>query len=187
MMNKKLLLLTLILGILNCCNLSEDPIHIDATTPAKPVITISLDPLQVKALSKELTYETGRNILAVRMVRENKPAKTTLSGEYQLKNSILSFTPINQLGEGLEFEVQYYSGNDTVKKRFSTPSSPAPVTSPAEVEEIFPLKDMIPKNILIFHIRFNQQMLDDPQAFMHVKIIDSKGEEKKMAWRHKSH
>ena len=187
MINKKLILLTLISGILTCCNLFEDPIHIDSTTPEKPVITISLDSEQAKALGEELTYETGRNILAVRMVRENKLAKTTLSGEYHLKNSILSFTPMNQLGEGLEFEVQYYMGNDTVKKRFLTPSAPVPVASPPEVEEIFPLTDRIPKNILIFHVRFNQQMLDDPQAFLHVKITDSKGEEKKMAWRHKSH
>ena len=187
MLNKKLFIPIFIIAGLYGCNLSDDLIQINKTIPTKPVITVALDKEQKNALAKELSYETGTKILAVHMIREKQPAKNTLLGKYQMENNLLSFTPQHHLGEGLEFEIQYYSEDDTVKKLFSIPSSPKPNLPPPEVEQIFPLTNKIPANILIFHIRFNQQMQDDFLAFGNVKIIDSKGEEKQMAWRQKSH
>lgn len=187
MWNKKVFIFTIIIGEIFSCHSFDNIIHIDATDPGKPVIAVTLNPDKKNALTNELSYETGRKVLAVHMKRENGITKTTLSGKYQLKNNVLSFTPQQRLGENLEFEIRYYLNNDTIKRNFFTPSSPKPNIPLPEVEKIFPISDEIPANILNFYIRFDQQMQDDIQAFQNVKIVDARGKEKELVWRHKSH
>ncbi|HLG02287.1 MAG TPA: hypothetical protein VI731_01750 [Bacteroidia bacterium] len=166
----------------------KDPIDINFKNPGKPVITVKLPPAFNKLAGKgKITYEEGRKVLAIFVILGGKPAPSGVYGNYTASKSELSFVPESELAPGTGFEAQFYTENDTLKKRFVIPASAAPAIPPAEVVQIYPFANELPANILLFHVEFSQTMLDDINAYQRVKIFDSKGVEKPMVWRQKSY
>lgn len=165
---------------------SQD-VEINLNNPTKPVITVKISANSFSKPAGDISSEEGKKILAVFMVKDNKAAAINLIGNYHIDNTVLRFTPQHNLGYGLEFEVQHYKDKDTLRKRFIIPPSAEPEVPLAEVIKFFPAADKIPANILTFYISFSQSMADDISAHQYIRILNSKGEEKPLAWRQRSY
>lgn len=156
-------------------------IVIDSTKVFLPVIKVKLNSNQKNMLQQKTGGET---ISGLFIVNDNKPSPYSVTVKYWQEADTLYYTPKLKLGNGLEFEIQLYTSHDTLRKRFSTPSVVAGKKS--GVENIYPLTDTVPDNILMFHVRFQTPMVEDPRAFKKIRLVDEKGEEKQKVWREKS-
>lgn len=158
-------------------------IKIENMATMRPTIRVSITDEQAKVVAGEMTK--AADILRLYMIINDTPASVPVSGTYLLNDLELSFTPTYTLGEGKEFEFQYKVGGQLAAKRFSMPSKPRP-GNVASVITAYPMSDTIPYNTLFFHVRFSEPMLDDKDAYKHVKIYDENGAERERPWRQKS-
>lgn len=102
------------------------------------------------------------------------------------RNDTFFIKPAVVLGNGMEFEWIVYNNDDTLCKRFKTPLPIAKTNEPSRVLAVYPLKDTLPANILLFHVFFSQPMVEDAQAYNYVHIINEKGIQIPFAWRQKA-
>lgn len=161
-------------------------INITGVASLKPVITVRLPEEQLKNMSGKI-QDKAADIFGLYMVIDEKPAGVPVGVRYALHNDILSLTPVYALGNNLEFEVQYKTGdNNTSRRRFKTPVNPISSTA-AKVVTAYPAADTIPYNTLFFHLRFSSAMMPDMQAYKHVKVFDEAGLERTNAWRQRSY
>lgn len=102
------------------------------------------------------------------------------------QNDTFFIKPAVVLGNGMEFEWLVYYKGDTICKRFKTPIPTASKNDSIKVLAVYPNKDNIPSNILLFHVFFSQAMAEDAQAYKYVHIINEAGVEIPFAWRQKA-
>lgn len=165
--------------------LARESIKIKKLASLQPTISVPLSPAAAETLNKE-GLDSAEKILAIYMVSNGTTAHIPVAGKYHIENNRLSYVPMYTLGYNLEFEARYEkAGAATVYKRFHTPSHPLSALK-ARVETMYPLTDTIPYNALYFHVRFNQPMYEDVNAFKSVKVFNDQGKEITNAWRHKS-
>lgn len=172
----------LLLSIIGCTkNTSSFEPYVDQSDSLLPVFRFALNP------GRETAFKKGdfNTLVKLFMVTENKVSQTPVGTSLILLNDTFESKPLNLLGYGIEFEWQLYYGKDTFRHRFKTP---AKRTAPGlvEVEKVFPLADSIPENTLLFHIIFNEPMIEDPMAFKLVSVIGESGEAMPFTWREKA-
>ena len=158
-------------------------IKIENMATMRPTITVNITDEKAKVVAGDVAGASS--ILSLYMIINDTPAGVPVSGGYLLKDAELSFTPTYTLGYSKQFEVQYKVGGQLVAKRFTMPSKPTP-GAVASVVTAYPMSDTIPYNTLFFHVRFSEPMLDDKDAYKHVKIFDENGVERERPWRQKS-
>lgn len=158
-------------------------IKIDNMATMRPVITVSITDEKAKVITGNMNGAI--EILSLYMIINDTPASVSVNGSHWLIDRELSFSPTYSLGESKQFEVQYRNGGQLVTKRFTMPSVPKPIPT-ASVITAYPMSDTIPYNALFFHVRFSMPMLDDKDAYKHVKVYDENGVERERPWRQKS-
>ncbi len=164
---------------------ARESINITKLESLQPTISIPLSPAEAATLNKE-GWDNAQQMLAIYMVSNGVAAQIPVAGRYHVAHNRLSYTPMYALGYNLEFEARYEkAGAVIMRKRFHTPAHPLS-TVKARVETMYPLTDTIPYNALYFHVRFNQPMYEDVNAFKWVKVFNDQGKEIINAWRHKS-
>jgi len=161
-------------------------ISIKQSETLRPTISVLLSDKTTEILNSK-GFDNAKDILAIYLVNNGTAAQVPVAGTYRIEKNKLFYTPLYELGYDLEFEIKFENetGKAVVRKRFHTPPNPASAI-PVNIERMYPLTDTIPYNTLYFHIRFNQPMKDNIQAFKSVKVVDDNGKEITNAWRHKS-
>lgn len=159
-----------------------EPINIKGAS--LPVITVTITDNEASDIKGQLR-EKAPSILGLYMVVDSMAASVPVSGHYSISGRKLSFEPTYALGDGLEFEVVYKTGDKTNTRRFRTADRSLPDIS-TRVVTAYPTCDTIPYNTLFFHVRFSQPMMGDIQAYKHVQVYDDAGNERLNAWRQKS-
>lgn len=173
------LLLTLMIACGNKTP-SAQPI-VDASNPYKPLIKIRVTATQAQQAQKA-GWETMSGLF---VINNGKVATTPIGCQYTFTNDTLYFNPRQPLGANMQFAVLHIIGGDTLKIEYATPATPKDISAPA-VAGIYPLADTVPSNILMFHVAFTKPMVEDVQTYKQIKLLDEKGAEKEMVWRHKS-
>jgi len=177
----------IISGVILSCQAYAQEIVIDLNKPLQPLISVKLSKRLVDVINIDDIQKSGSDVLRIYAINNGKIAPVQVSSKYSLLGKQFSVTPIVALGVGLGFEVHYYGARDTIRKRFETPVAELPLVPAAIIEQIFPLSDTLISNILFFHVRFSQPMLNTKEAYNHVKIYDDKGLEQKDPWRQRSY
>lgn len=154
---------------------------IDASNPYKPLIKIAVTAAQAQQAQKA-GWET---ISGLFVINNGIAATTPIGCQYTFSNDTLYYTPRQPLGVNMQFAVLYITSSDTLRTEYATPATPKDISVPA-VAGIYPLADTIPANILMFHVTFTKPMVEDVQTYKQIKLLDEKGVEKQMVWRHKS-
>lgn len=111
------------------------------------------------------------------------PSTSPVAGVYQETGDALCFTPLYPLAAGERFLLRGAAYRDTIINS----GSPV-VTAPqnAAVTAIYPLSDVVPENILFFHVRFSTPMEEDRDAWKKVHLIDETGTVIPLTWRQRS-
>ncbi|HEY1045187.1 MAG TPA: Ig-like domain-containing protein [Bacteroidia bacterium] len=172
----------LLLSIIGCNkNTTSFEPYVDQSDSLLPVFRFALNP------GRETAFKKGdfNALVKLFLVTDNKVSQTPVGTTLILHNDTFESKPLNLLGYGLEFEWQLYYGKDTFKHRFKTPTKRI-ANGLVEVEQVYPLADSIPENTLLFHILFNEPMVEDPMAFKLVSIIDKSGKSMPYTWREKA-
>lgn len=159
-----------------------ESITIDNANAFLPVVKVKINNGQKEIAKPKAEWET---ISGLFIVTDSGTSPYAVSCKYTLKGDTLYFTPLQSLGSDMQFVVQAYNGSDTIIERLSTPQYTNSYIKPA-VENIFPLAEAIPENILMFHVRFETSMVEDPEAFEQIVLLDEDGKEKELVWREKS-
>ncbi|RYD59482.1 MAG: hypothetical protein EOP56_01055 [Sphingobacteriales bacterium] len=163
--------------------IAGEPINIKGTSI--PVITVTIAGEEAARIKGQLTEKAG-SILGLYMIVDGARASVPVSGRYSLAGRKLSFEPIYPLGENMEFEVVWKSGDKDSTRRFNTSGQMTPVVADARVVTAYPTSDTIPYNTLFFHVRFSRPMMNDRQSYKYVQVYDDAGNEREKAWRQKS-
>lgn len=154
---------------------------IDASNPYKPLIKIAVTAAQEQQ-AKKAGWETMSGLF---VINNGSLAATAIGCQYTFANDTLYYTPLQPLGANMQFAAIHIVGGDTIQTEYTTPATPKDVSVPA-VAGIYPLADTVPANILMFHVTFTKPMVEDVQTYKQIKLLDEKGVEKQMVWRHKS-
>ncbi len=156
--------------------------HFDLVDPSQPVLYWIPDEREKMLIQKsELAA-----IISLFVVQDGKPANTPVSLKVSFRDDTCFMTPAVTLGYSMTFEWQVYPGKDTVRKRFQTPAPLSSDPGTCSILSVYPLKDSLPANILLFHLFFSRPMKEDPQAYRHVHIVDEKGKKMPFSWRQKA-
>ena len=166
--------------------LLANPIIIHQSAPTKPTISVRLNDNQLKYLSNPLSEKKAKTTLALYILHNNQLASIPISGVYTLKNQILSFTPYFNLAEGQTFQAFYYTAKDTFSKTLRIPNSIVHKET-SYVLDVFPKSNIIPSNILFFHVRFKHPMKKTVNAYQYVRILDENGNVIPKVWRERSY
>lgn len=159
-------------------------VSVDSTLALRPVFTIEFSH---HVNFDNVRQEDYQSLLALFLVTANGPSKIPVSGEYLLDNGQLSFQPLTDLGQGLSFSVQQQVSDGQVGRRtYRTPEAVLLHAAPPQVLKVFPESDVLPENILCFHVLFDRPMFKDQDAHQRAKIF-SEGVEVPMVWKHMSH
>lgn len=159
-------------------------IKVTGVEELKPIVTVELTNEDLTTVQKDINKE-GKHVLALYLLQNGKRASLPVAGRYDLNKHTLSYTTLYKLGYEQSYEVVYKTNNKEHTKRFSTPQHPTSDIA-AEVVTTYPLGDTIPYNTLYFHVRFNQPMQIDDQAYRYIKVFDNNGTECRRAWRQRS-
>lgn len=183
-MNIKITLSLFFAFIIHLQATAGELIKVTGVEELKPIVTVELTNKDLSTIQKDINKQ-GKKILALYLLQNGKRARMAVAGRYDLKEHTLSYTPIYKLGYEQSFEVVYRTNNKEHTKRFSTPEHPTSDIV-AQVVTTYPLADTIPYNTLYFHVRFNQPMQKDEQAYRFIKVFDDNGTERPRAWRQRS-
>jgi hypothetical protein len=118
--------------------------------------------------------------LAVYVGKQSSAGQPALSGRYELRESVLRFTPQYALRAGLSYRVEVFL---PAPNRESAPSRHEKViaipaagrAAPASVVAVFPSGDAIPENQLRFYLHFATPM-SRGEAYDHLKLLKTNGE-----------
>ena len=159
-------------------------LSVDSAHALRPVFTIDLSD---HSNFDNLKQEEPQVLLALFLITANEPSEIPVSGEYIWDESKLSFQPISNLGNGLLFSVQYKTPDGIVEQRiYRTPKAILLHAAPPQVLKVFPESDVLPENILCFHVRFDRPMFKDHDAYKKARIFCD-GVEVPLVWKHVSH
>jgi hypothetical protein len=153
--------------------------------PVEPVV--KLDSSGKVTIAFEYTPLQNARIkpgFALFLLQQDVPVSYPVACKSEVVGDSLFIEPVFELGRGLSFQFQLYIGADTIRKNFNT--LPARMEDKAYVQQVFPLTDKVPSNILMFHVVFSSPMQQDPKAFQHIFIYDEHGNQKHKIWREKS-
>lgn len=103
-------------------------------------------------------------LLDLYLVVENSYAPVQVSGKYWQEDGWIKYQPYTKLQEGFSFEARFYSETDTNRIKFTVPESENSQIPLSEVLEVYPVNGSVPSNILFFHVRFSQPMMETPEA-----------------------
>ncbi len=142
-------------------------------------------PSEIEYLAKKNDPAVYRRFLSVYMVVDRQAVEQPVLGRYKIQGQRLHFASSSQPGSGISFEVQLTSRGQTIYRRFTAPILPELSPFAPQVEANYPSSKVIPENILLFYLEFNQPMNTDVYEHTEVKILDSLGQERKLVWRHK--
>lgn len=156
--------------------------HFDLKDPSQPVLYWIPDE-QEKILVQKSEWSATTSLF---VVQDGKPANTPVSLKVSFRHDTCFMTPVMTLGYNMTFEWQVYLGKDTVKKRFQTPARLSSDPATCSILSVYPLKDSLPANTLLFHLFFSCPMREDPQAYKYVHIVDEKGKKMPFSWRQKA-
>lgn len=159
-------------------------IKVTGVEQLNPTISVTLSATELKLVSQNVDEE-GKKILSLHLMQNGKRAIVGVAGYYSLNNDVLSYNPYYGLGYERSYEIIYHKDGKEYTKLITTPQHPTSAIT-STVVTTYPMADTIPYNTLFFHIRFSQPMMDDKQAYRHIKIYDDKGVERERAWRQKS-
>jgi hypothetical protein len=92
-----------------------------------------------------------------------------MAGSYRLEGGVLIFRPAFPLQPGVTYKAQYRYGGETAAASHTIPKV---VLAPsAEVERVFPTKDVLPQNQLKMYVHFTAPM-SRGGAYQRIHIID---------------
>ena len=118
--------------------------------------------------------------LSVYVGNESAAGQPALSGRYELRDSVLRFTPHYALRAGLSYRVELFlpapnreSAPSRHEKVFAIPA--ASRTVPAGVVAVFPSGDALPENQLRFYLHFATPM-SRGEVYDHLKLLKVGGE-----------
>jgi len=176
--------ITLCILILAACHKkpSDSQYHLDLKNASQPILYWIPDQHEKQLIQKN----AWASLASLFVVENGKPATTPVGISGILKYDTFYITPVNLLGDDMTFEWQIYQGKDTIRKCFKTKSHPTASSSAAKMMSVYPLKDSLPCNILLFHFFFSAPMREDAQAYRHVHIKDEKGNSIPFVWRQKA-
>lgn len=174
----------LYLLILAACSEKEtgSRYHFDLNDPSQPVLYwIPGEEEKMRLQKSEWAVPASLFV-----VQDGKPANTPVGLKVSFRHDTCILTPVMPLGYTMTFEWQVYLGKDTVKKRFQTPTHSSSGPATCSILSVYPLKDSLPANTLLFHLFFSCSMREDPEAYRYVHIVDDKGKEMPFTWRQKA-
>ena len=92
-----------------------------------------------------------------------------MAGSYRLEGGVLIFRPAFPLQPGVTYKAQYRHGGETAAASYTIPKV---VLAPsAEVERVFPTRDVLPQNQLKMYVHFTASM-SRGGAYQRIHIID---------------
>ncbi len=175
------------LMLVPCEIFSQGTFFINEDSPLKPEISVDFDEGQDSTFKDKVSSGEIKKQFAIYLVREGKRSRIPVSSKYSVAARLVTLRPIGKLGEGLEFQLFYIDGTDTITQQYFTPKKESSNLEESIITEIFPLSDSIPRNILYFHMRFNNSMQPDKLAFERVGIYDDNGNKFERLWRERSY
>lgn len=110
------------------------------------------------------------NLEAAFKVTVDKPDAPPLSGDHEMRNGTLVFTPRYRLQPGMSYRVTYKLLNESATGVFSAPKLPDVPTT--VVERVYPSASVLPENQLKFYIHFSASMSKGESA-KRVHLLDA--------------
>jgi hypothetical protein len=170
-------------------------ILLESNGQSAPVLQYGGGNVWVTEIDKEVLYtfaryfnrqEDWQSIFPVR-VQANENS-ITVSGRYDVFENSISFTPRYPFAAGTIYEAKFQTAQ--LSKNFNEVYLPAVVdetlmlefeiakeiTTSARVKEIYPTTNIIPENLLKFHIAFSSPM-QVGEVYRRVKLVDSNNRE----------
>jgi hypothetical protein len=158
----------------------------NAPSSATPVITLDTSgrvTITIKA-TDEQKARLQQPGFAIFLLDSGKPVSYPVACTSRIEGDNIVIEPVFELVRGLTFEFRLYNDKDTLRTIFNT--LPLDQGGAITVQQVFPLTEKIPSNILMFHIVFSEPMQPDITAFRKVFIYDEQGKQKDRVWREKS-
>lgn len=121
------------------------------------------------------TDDEWQKLFAVYTVTGDLVAPTPLLGDYSVADKKVTFTPRYPLRRGVTYRaILRVGGNSTgnESRDFKIPAEPA--GPPAQLTAIFPMRDVVPENLLKFYLHFSVPM-SRGEVYERVKLTDQKG------------
>lgn len=124
-------------------------------------------------------------LIDVFLVINNEPAPVQVAGKYWEEKGKVFFKSQYPLEEGRTFLVKVRFKDQHGSIVLKSPKRDKPDVPLAEVQLVYPIDNIVPSNVLFFHIRFTQKMEQDQEAYSLVNLVlnDSVIPQ---AWRHKA-
>ncbi|MGB1295999.1 MAG: Ig-like domain-containing protein [Flavobacteriales bacterium] len=154
-------------------------ISIDETDPLLPKVTIT----------NEFIQDGDAYALNIYRLRQGVQSEIAVSCSQKINDGRLEIKPLVSLGEQLEFMIVFSNHSGEICKRtYKTPLLNPIIDEIDHVQiKTYPKSNIIPKNILCFHLEFNKPMIGKGNAFEFVEIVNEKGHVLPNIWRHKTY
>lgn len=156
-------------------------LFIDSSDQLHPIISIELPAETLRTVEKQEDY---RSLLAFFLVRASGISTIPVSGRYTKGVDQIHFEPLTDLGNDLLFSIRHVTKTgDKAQTSYRTPKAVLLHKNPPEVLQIYPASEVLPENILCFHVLFDRPMVEDPGAYEKARIF-SDGKEVPFVWKH---
>lgn len=162
----------------------DSALLIDQTDRLRPIISVKLPAPELDAAERQEDYS---GLLALFLVTEKGLSSIPVTGYYERKLNELTFQPVTDLGSGLSFSIRYSSGQGQhAYTPYTTPKTQYVDEDLPRALNIYPGSEVLPENILCFHVLFDRPMNKDTKAYQHARIY-SNGEEVPLVWKHRAY